>query len=186
MNKTFAAIFDWDGVIIDSSNQHERSWDKFAELEGKKLPPGFFKRSFGMKNQKIIPELLGWTHDPQEIERMSLLKETLYREIINAEGIAPLPGVLDFLNQLYDAQIPCAVGSSTPRANIDCIIEKIGCEKYFQAIVCGEDVKRGKPNPEVFLIGARKLNVAPERCAVFEDAHVGIEAALAGGMKAVG
>ena len=184
--RTFAVIFDWDGVIIDSSRQHERSWDKFAEIERRKLPPGFFKRSFGMKNQKIIPELLGWTHDPQEIERLSLLKETFYREIINAEGIAPLPGVMSLLNQLRDARIPCAVGSSTPRANIDCIIEKIGCENFFQVIVCGEDVKHGKPNPEVFLLGARKLGVPPECCVVFEDAHVGIEAALAGGMKVIG
>jgi beta-phosphoglucomutase family hydrolase len=184
--KDFAAIFDWDGVIIDSSRQHERAWEKFAELERRKLPEGLFKRSFGMKNEKIFPELLGWASDTSEIARMSLLKENLYRQLIESEGIDPLPGVIGFLQRLRVANIPCAIGSSTPRQNIDCIIEKLGCKDFFSAIVCGEDVKHGKPHPEVFLQCARSLNAPPQRCVVFEDAHVGIEAARAGGMKVIG
>ena len=184
--KRWAALFDWDGVIIDSSRQHEQSWQRLGEEERRSLPPGFFLRSFGMKNEKIIPELLGWTNDPEEIRRISLRKETLYRDIIGSDGIAPLPGVREFLAELRSASIPSAVGSSTPRENIECVIDALGIREYFQAMVCGQDVKQGKPNPEVFLLGASKLAMPPSRCVVFEDAHVGIEAAIAGGMKVVG
>jgi len=139
-----------------------------------------------MKNEKIIPELLGWTADADQVQKLSLRKESLYREIIRREGISPLAGVKNLLRQLQRDAVPCAVGSSTPRENIDCVIDMLGIREFFRAIVCGQDVKHGKPNPEVFLLAARKLGTPPCQCVVFEDAHVGIEAALAGGMKVVG
>lgn len=182
----WAAIFDWDGVIIDSSRQHEQSWQRLAEEQKRSLPPGFFLRSFGMKNEKIIPELLGWATETNEIQQLSLRKEALYREIIAREGIAPLSGVVNLLRELQQEAVPCAVASSTPRENIDCVIDKLGIREFFQAMVCGQDVKHGKPNPEVFLLAARKVGTPPRQCVVFEDAHVGIEAAIAGGMKVVG
>jgi beta-phosphoglucomutase family hydrolase len=182
----WGAVFDWDGVIIDSSRQHEKSWELLAAEENRPLPPDHFKRSFGMKNEKIIPELLRWTSDPQEIRRLSLRKEALYREIVRAEGIAPLAGVVGWLNRLRDASVPCAIASSTHRENITCTLGVLGLEKFFAAIVSAEDVTHGKPDPEVFLMAARKIGVPAKRCVVFEDAHVGIEAARAAGMKVIG
>jgi HAD superfamily hydrolase (TIGR01509 family) len=173
-------------VIIDSGRQHEQSWQQLAVEQTRPLPPGFFLRSFGMKNERIIPELLGWTTDTKEVQQLSLRKESLYREIIAREDISPLPGVVEFLNALQREAIPCSVGSSTPRENIDCVIGRLGIRAYFRAVVCGQDVTHGKPNPEVFLLAAKKLGVPPRQCVVFEDAHVGIEAAIAGGMKVVG
>ena len=184
--QTWAAIFDWDGVIVDSSRQHERSWEHLAGEEHRSLPVGHFTRSFGMKNEKIIPELLGWTHEQQEIRRLSLRKEELYREIIRRDGIRALPGVLEWLSQLRDASVPCAIGSSTHRLNIETTLDKLGLVEYFCAIVSAEDVSHGKPHPEVFLLAAQKLGVESSQCVVFEDAHVGIEAARAAGMKVVG
>ncbi len=180
------AIFDWDGVIIDSSAAHERSWELLAEEEELLLPPDHFLKGFGRKNAFIIPNLLHWSEDPVEIERLGARKESLYREIIRESGIEPLAGVLELLRALKDAGIPCSVGSSTPRVNIDTIMELIGVSDYFQAITTAEDVSHGKPHPEVFLKAAAKIGCAPENCVVFEDAHPGIEAALAGGMKVIG
>ncbi len=77
----FAAIFDWDGVIIDSSAQHERSWELLAAEIGKPLPEGHFKRGFGKKNEAIIPDL-GWAADPPSVQALGLRKEELYRELI--------------------------------------------------------------------------------------------------------
>jgi beta-phosphoglucomutase family hydrolase len=182
----WAAIFDWDGVIIDSSRQHERSWEQLAREEKLPLPPDFFKRSFGMKNERIIPELFRWTCDSVVVSRLSNRKEELYRDLIRRDGTAPLPGVIEWLNALHAAAIPCAIGSSTPHENIGCVIDALALRSFFQVIVAGQDVTHGKPNPEVFLIGARRLGVPPGRCVVFEDAHVGLEAARAGGMKVVG
>ena len=181
----FAAIFDWDGVIINSEEFHRQGWVLLAKELGRELPAGYFERSFGRKNVEIIPELLGWSHDPVEIVELARRKEALYREIVTREGIEALPGVLIWLKRLADAGIPCGIGSSTARANIDHSLAQIGCSEFFCTVVSAEDVKLGKPEPEVFLTVARRLGVGPENCIVFEDALVGLEAARRAGMKRV-
>jgi len=181
----FAAIFDWDGVIIDSSAQHERSWELLAVEVNKPLPEGHFKRGFGKKNAVIIPEILGWAADPAEVQALGDRKEELYRELIRRDGVTPLPGARELLETLSGSGVPCAVGSSTPRVNIETIFGMTELRKYFRAVVTAEDVKHGKPAPDVFLTAAERLGAAPARCVVFEDALVGIEAAHAGGMKCV-
>jgi len=180
------AIFDWDGVIIDSSAAHERSWDLLAAEEKRALPPGHFKAGFGRKNQFIIPNILRWATDPVEIERIGRRKEELYREILQTTGIQALPGVRELLEGLRAAGVPCVVGSSTPRLNIEHVMTLAKLHGFFADIVSAEDVAHGKPNPEVFLKAAAKINRAPAKCVVFEDAFVGLEAARAGGFKSIG
>ena len=180
------AIFDWDGVVIDSSKCHEESWDLLGKEEGRPLPEGHFKKGFGRKNQVIIPQILKWTEDPDEIERLGNRKEELYRKLVVERGVDRIEGIEDFLQSLKGAGIPCAVGSSTPRKNVETILGLVGFKDYFQAIVCAEDVTQGKPHPEVFLTAAKRLARKPRNCAVFEDAYAGLQAAKAGGMKAVG
>src|ERR1700737_513688 len=155
------AIFDWDGVVIDSSSHHEKSWERLAAETGFFLPPDHFKRGFGMK-------------------------ETLYRELVVEHGITPLPGVTKWLDELRRYGIRCAIGSSTERLNIDAILNILGIGHYFSAIVSADDVSHGKPDPEVFLTAAQRIGRDPAQCVVFEDALVGIEAAHRGGMKVVG
>ena len=180
-------LFDWDGVVIDSAKAHEESWNLLSAELGKPLPEGYFQRTFGMRNQNIfplwMPELEG---DHATIIALGDRKEELYREILRRDGISALPGVKDFLKAARVAGIPASVGSSTPRLNIDTVIELAGLHGLFDAIVSADDVTNGKPNPEVFLKGAQKLNRQPERCVVFEDAFVGIQAGKSGGMKVVG
>ena len=181
----WGAIFDWDGVIIDSSRHHEESWERLAREESRTLPEGHFKAGFGRKNEFIIPEILGWTRDGSEIERVSLRKEAIYRDVVGEWGIEPLPGVREWLSALQKAGVPCAVGSSTHRANIDLSLGLMGLKPYFVEIVSAEDVTRGKPDPQVFLTAATRIQRDPVKCVVFEDALVGIEAARAGGMRVV-
>jgi HAD superfamily hydrolase (TIGR01509 family) len=181
----WGAIFDWDGVIIDSSRHHEDGWERLAREEMRVLPEGHFKAGFGRKNDFIIPEILRWTSEAAEIERLSLRKEELYRDAVRELGIEPLPGVRTWLERLRDAGVPCAIGSSTHRANIELSLEMIGLKPFFAAIVTAEDVTRGKPDPQVFLTAAQRIARPPAKCVVFEDAFVGIEAARAGGMRVV-
>lgn len=181
----WGAIFDWDGVIIDSSRQHEESWDRLALEIKKPLPEGHFKAGFGRKNEFIIPNILHWTDDPAEIRRLSLRKEELYREIVIEKGLEPLPGVRTWLDRLAAAGIPCAIGSSTHRKNIEVSLDVLGFRSFFKDIVSAEDVSHGKPDPEVFLKAAEKLLIEPSRCVVFEDAHVGIEAAHRARMRVI-
>lgn len=185
MQQSWGAIFDWDGVIIDSSWHHEESWNRLAAEIGKPLPEGHFKKSFGMKNEIIIPTILDWSHEDLEIRRLSLRKEELYREIIMETGIAPLPGVAEWLNRLHAASIPCVIGSSTHRKNIETSLGAMGFAHHFDSMITAENVSHGKPDPEVFLKAAEAIGRKPEKCVVFEDAHVGIEAAQRAGMRVV-
>lgn len=181
----FAAIFDWDGVIVDSSFAHEKSWDLLAAEENRTLPAGHFKKGFGRKNEFIIPEILGWAHEPAEVKRLADRKEELYRDIVAASTLEPLPGVRALLEGLRAEGIPCAVGSSTHRANIDMAMRMLGLGEFFQGIVTSEDVTRGKPAPDVFLKAAASVGCSPGAGVVFEDALAGVEAGLAGGFAVI-
>lgn len=187
-SNAIGALFDWDGVIIDSHNQHEKSWSKLAEEENEVLPDNFFKMTFGMRNENIIPNFFGnWIDvtNQEEVTRLADRKEEIYREIIISDGIEPLPGVRNLLQSLKSEEIACSIASSTPIANIETVMGMIGLSDYFDAITAAEDVSNGKPNPEVFLKAAEKIKVDPKNCVVFEDAHVGIEAGLAANMQVI-
>ena len=183
---TIGAVFDWDGVVIDSSAQHERSWEMLAEEVGKKLPDDHFTQGFGKRNAVIIPEILGWTDDGEEVERLGQRKEELYRDLLREDGLVALPGVRELLAELNGADIPCVVGTSTERENVDLACEVLDLGDFFTGAVCSEDVSRGKPDPEVFLKAAAKARLPAERCGVLEDSGHGIEAARAGSMRALG
>jgi beta-phosphoglucomutase family hydrolase len=180
-------IFDWDGVVIDSHAQHEESWQVLFKEIGRPLPDGFFKRTFGMRNQQIIPMSFDFVRedDVEQITRLADRKEDLYREILRRDGIQPLPGVVSLLREMKSRRLLRVVGSSTPRKNIETVMEMAGLADLFDAIVSAEDVTLGKPDPQVFLMGAEKIGRNPARCVVFEDAHVGIEAGKRAGMKVV-
>lgn len=186
MQPAWAAVFDWDGVILDSSRHHEESWERLARETGKPLPAGHFRRGFGRRNIEIMRDMLGWSQDLQEIDRLSRRKEELYREVVQDWGIDPLPGVEVWLERLASARIPCGIGSSTEEKNVRLGLHKLGLGKYFQVAVTAEHVSRGKPAPDVFLEVSRRLHVEPARCVVFEDAPAGVEAGRAAGMKVVG
>jgi HAD superfamily hydrolase (TIGR01509 family) len=185
MSSKRGAIFDWDGVIINSAAHHEESWERLAHEVGKPLPLGHFKRGFGMKNEAIFPNILRWTSDPGEIRELSLRKEEIYREVVQERGIKPLPGVEPWLRTLRTADIPCVIASSTHRLNITTTLQVLGMGHFFSAIVSAEDVSHGKPDPEVFLTAAARIGVGPDHGVVFEDALVGIAAAHAAKMKVV-
>lgn len=182
----WGVIFDLDGVLIDSSAAHRKSWEMLAVEEKLALPVNFFERSFGIRNAVIIPEIFAWTEDENEIRRLGDRKEHLYRELIAREGLDPLSGVPELMADLNAWEVPFAIGTSTPRTNVEVILPLLRLAHDFDGIVASEDCAKGKPDPEVFLKAAEKVGRKPERCVVIEDAPAGIEAALSGKMKAVG
>lgn len=179
-------IFDWDGVIVDSSEPHRKSWEAVAKELKKELPEHYFERSFGLKNTRLIPEILGWTRDPAEIERISDRKEEIYREVIREEGIKVFPGFMELLEELDEKKIPYVIASSTARVNIEFVLSFLGIGKYFSSIVSAEDVVNGKPAPDVFLKALERLGCPREECVILEDAPAGIKAGLTAGIKVVG
>lgn len=181
---SFAVLFDWDGVLIDSAAPHHASWNCLAEEEGQPpLGDEFFAETFGRLNRQIIRDLLGWTTDLEEAERLGRRKEEFYRAILRREGVVVLPGARELLEDLQAKGIPCAVGTSTQRENLETGLREAGLGGFFVGAATSEDVHLGKPDPEVFLKAAAHTGVAPDRCLVVEDSHHGIEAGRAGGMK---
>jgi HAD superfamily hydrolase (TIGR01509 family) len=145
-----------------------------------------FLATFGQRNDSILRQWLGEEATPELIQRIGSAKETLYRQLVREHGIAPLPGALEWVNLLHRQGWGQAIASAAPRANIETILDVLQASQCFQAIVAADDVHRGKPDPEVFLIAATKLGVAPKHCIVVEDALHGVEAARAAGMKSIG
>ena len=184
MTGTLGVIFDMDGVLIDSAEAHFQAWCLLAKEVGKAHPREFFEKTFGMHNREILPLWLGDGLPREEIERLSVRKEALFRKIA-ATTAKPLPGAVDLIEALAGDGFLLAVGSSGLRENVDLVLGILNVRQHFAAWSTGDDVAIGKPHPEVFLKAAERLRIAPTSCAVIEDSPQGIEAALAAGAKAV-
>ena len=183
-NNHFGVIFDMDGVLVDTGWAHKQSWYDLAEKDGFKMSDDFFYKTFGMRNDQIIPMLTGQDTSSEEIERLSLWKEERYRDII-AEKLTLPSGVGELLGDLKNSGFLMAVGSSAPKDNLDLVLERVKIHDYFDACVTGEEVTEGKPAPETFLKAAQKLGLSPNCCVVVEDAVQGVEAAIAAGMPVI-
>jgi beta-phosphoglucomutase len=183
--KDCAVIWDVDGTLVDTAELHFQAWCVLARELQEPFTRADFARTFGWRNPEIIPLLFRGPHTPERIAKLGDRKEDLYRAEAK-KGVELLPGVRPLLTDLAAAGCRQAVGSSAPRRNLDLILDITDTARFFGAIVSMEDTQRGKPDPTVFLLAAEKLGIPPRRCVVLEDAPVGIEAAKAGGMKAVG
>ncbi len=177
-------LFDLDGVIVDTKAAHFASFVKLGEEAGYTISEEQFRHVFGRRNNDIFPLLYGHPLSEEEIDRLSDRKEAIFREIIRGK-VAPLPGVCALLPALRDAGFAIALGTSTPRANVDQILGELNLRQYFSGMVTAEDVTIGKPDPQVFLRAAASVHRQPARCVVVEDAVAGVQAALNGGMKAL-
>jgi len=180
-----AVLWDMDGTLVDSAEYHWQAWRDSMSREGLPVTHGQFVATFGQRNDSILRQWLGEKATPKLIQRIGNAKEALYRQHVREQGIAPLPGALEWVNLLHRQGWEQAIASAAPRANIETILDVLHASRCFQAIVSADDVHRGKPDPEVFVIAATKLAVAPEHCIVVEDAEHGIEAARAAGMKSI-
>jgi len=181
-----AALWDMDGVLVDSAEYHYAAWREALAHEGIDLRYDDFRASFGQRNDTILRGLLGPDLSDAEVARIGDLKELRYRQLVRERGITPLPGVLDWLARLRADGWRQAVASAAPRANVDAILDALGIAHYFGAITSSEDVARGKPDPQVYLVAAQRLGVPPARCVVVEDAPAGVEGARRAGMRCIG
>jgi len=187
--KIKAIIFDLDGVIVDTAVFHYQAWKKLANSMGFDLTETQNERLKGISRLESLDILLeiGKTDaiSDEEKQQLATSKNEWYREnILKMTPKDILPGVKNFLQELKKAHYKIAIGSSSKNAGT--ILERIGLENYFDAVVDGTKISRSKPDPEVFLKGAQELNIPPEQCLVFEDAESGIEAAKNAGMKTIG
>ena len=185
MTDNIAFIFDMDGTIVDNMRVHNQTWQIVMADEGVQIDiEDFNRQTTGKKTPEILRLYLGERATEAEIQRISEKKENIYRQVFRPylRSIAGLPGFLEETRKLH---IPVALATSAGKTNIEYTLSGTGLKPYFDVLVGGEEVSQGKPDPEIFLVAAQRLGILPQRCLVFEDALLGVEAACQAGMKAV-
>jgi len=188
MTKIEACLFDLDGVIVDTAKYHYLAWRRLANELGFDFTQEHNESLKGvsrMESLKILLQVGGLTVDETSKIEMAERKNNWYCEYISK--MTPdeiLPGAKEFLEELRHKGIKIALGSASKNAMT--ILNNVNLVNHFDAIIDGTKTSNAKPNPEVFLLGAKELNVLPSECVVFEDARSGIEAATNAGMYSVG
>jgi beta-phosphoglucomutase family hydrolase len=176
-------IFDSDGTLVDTMPLHYQTWRDITEKEGTHFPEQLFYELAGVPSDKIteiLNEKFGYHMNPQKI---AVEKEQLFLEkyLPKATPIEPVVAIA----KKYKGKLPMAVATGGIPPVVNFALKAIGMEDYFDTVVTSEDVEHGKPAPDTFLEAARRLNVNPQYCMVFEDSDMGIEAAKRAGMEAV-
>ena len=188
MEKIQACIFDLDGVIVDTAVYHYQAWKRLANQLGFDFTETDNEKLKGVSRTRSLELILGWggiQKTEAEKEELASRKNEWYVEMISQmKPDEILPGAKEFVQSCRDAGIKTALGSASKNAMT--ILDKMAITSLFDVIINGNKVSKPKPDPEVFLKAAQELGVPPANCVVFEDAIAGIEAAKAGGMKAVG
>ena len=188
MTKIKACLFDLDGVIVDTAVYHFQAWRRLANELGFDFTEHQNEQLKGISRMESLELILKWGNVAlTEAEKLAWAtrKNDWYLDLVKL--MTPkevLPGVAKFLTDLRKADIKIALGSASKNSKL--ILERINMLDYFDAIIDGNNITKGKPDPQVFLMGAEATGTLPSECVVFEDAVAGIQAAKAGGMKAIG
>jgi HAD superfamily hydrolase (TIGR01509 family) len=187
MKSIAAAIFDFDETIIDLEPQHTAAHDALCRAMGSRYEamPESFRTGSGRRivdDIRIMREHFGW-RAPEDA--LMSIRQRAFDEICGTAPLALMPGAERVIRELHAMGIPLAIASSAVRNSIEAILRRFALRDCFAVIVDGSEVAEGKPDPEAYLVTARKLRVAPEECVVFEDSHVGVVAAKRAGMDCV-
>lgn len=178
------AIFDQDGLLFDTEKIYQASWIKSGRLQGVEIDPAFPRRFCGI-GRKIIAEMSAREYPMLDIPRFCDTAVALAWDKQLSEIPEKKPGVVEIMEFCREHGIKTAVASSSSRRVVNHNLEASGLKKYFDAIVTGDEVANSKPAPDIFLLAAERIGIAPAQCCVFEDAFSGIIGANAAGMAAV-
>ncbi len=175
-------IFDMDGVLVDNTAMHIRSFEIFFNRYG--IDEAFRTEHFGRTNKAIFEQLMPEVVAAKGWKALSEEKEEIYRTEFGPI-LTPTAGLIEFLEACRREGIKCAIGSSACKENVSFVIDHLSIGKYMETWCCEDDVTLGKPDPEVYLKCSDRLGLAPEECIVFEDATAGITAGKRAGCKVV-
>ncbi|HET7344234.1 MAG TPA: HAD family phosphatase [Methylomirabilota bacterium] len=178
-------IFDMDGVLIDSGAHHRDAWRLLLGDIGVPPPPEYWRLTIGRPAEEAVPLLLGREVAHEEAVELAARKRELYAQL-TARGLQPIRGAPTFVESLARQAVPRAVATSASRRDVEALLGEVGLRRFFEVIVTAEDVRWGKPNPEVYLKAAAGLGLPPKTCLVFEDSLVGVHAARNAGMRVIG
>lgn len=177
-------VFDLDGVIVDSHPLHRIAWREFLRTVGRQVDEAALDFVLdGRTRKEILVHFLGPLTD-QQLNHYGHLKDELLNTL--ADEMRTIPGVLEFLDHLSHAGIRMALATSASRQRACGTLREIGIAHHFQSVVTGDDVAAGKPDPAIYLLAAKRLELAPESLVAVEDAVSGVRSAMAAGLKCVG
>jgi HAD superfamily hydrolase (TIGR01509 family) len=179
-------LFDLDGVLIDSSRIHYKGWKDVLRNFGRDVDFETFRANFfGKRGVDTLESIFGkGKFSDDEVKDLSNEIDSNFVKTVAEIGV-PIPGALDFVRSLKSAGEKIALATSAPRQNVDAFLDAFSLRGIFDAEVCGDDVSRGKPDPEVFLRAASGIGAEPEKCVVFEDSVPGVTAAKAAGAACI-
>ncbi|HEY0193331.1 MAG TPA: HAD family phosphatase [Kofleriaceae bacterium] len=175
-----ALIFDFDGTLVDTMPIHFEAYRQTFAEAGIELAPGEFYAHIGGKASETIPRFLAGRPCGRSVAELHARKQVIAVELLASEPIPVLAAAT--LLQAWHGAAPIALASSGSRSGIELVLERLGWRAMFDVVVTGGDVARGKPAPDLFLLAAERLGVAPPRCLVFEDTDDGVAAARAAQM----
>ena len=179
-----AIIFDFDETIIDLEPQHTAAHAALCREQNANYEdmPESFRRGSGRRIIDDVREMRAFFHWTASEEELFARRQRHFDDICNAANLQAMDGVRETIAKLRALNIPLAITSSAVASSIEAILDRLQLRDAFTLIVDGSEVQHGKPDPEAYLLTARKLGVAPERCVVFEDSNVGVVAAKRAGM----
>lgn len=180
MTKIAAILWDMDGVLADTKSLHYETWKLLLDTQGIPFDAEQFDRVFGRNNHSTLEMLLGRPPSPSLLQIVDQVKEETFRRMLPGR-VRLLPGVLSWLEDIQERNLPQVVASSAPAENITAVLDSLGIAGFFTGWVSGHAMP-GKPEPDVFLEAARRAGCPPAVCLVIEDAPAGITAARRAGM----
>jgi beta-phosphoglucomutase len=183
-----AALFDLDGVVVFTDKYHYLGWKKVSDENGYEFNEKLNDLCRGVPRMASLEVILGHnrvTLSQSEKEVLADRKNRYYVELLQSICADDLyPGVIDFLKKLRARGVKIGLCSSSRNAGL--VLDRLELTAYFDAVVTGADIRHAKPHPEIFLLGASRLDTPPEKCVAFEDAPAGVDSALAAGMPCIG
>lgn len=181
-----AVLFDMDGVIIDNAGLHVAVWGEFARTHGLNPSEADLQATSGRRGVDVIATMFGGQISDDEIAQRATEREILFRQRSAGVPAQAVAGAREFLEALERHGIPRVLATSADKTNVGLVLSRLGLLTAFDAIVSAEDVRNGKPHPEVYLKAAQRAGVAAERCLVVEDALTGVRSAKAAGAFCLG
>ena len=179
-------LFDLDGTLVDNMRFHIDAWIELAASLGSKVTREQVLHDFaGRRNEEILPIVAGRPLTPEQLTSLAEQKEARYRELY-ASHLSLVDGAAQLLDKLDALGIKYGISSAAPRKNRDFVLDGLKLRPRMAGIVGGEEVAHGKPAPDLFLEGAKRIGIAPAEILVFEDARLGVQAAVAAGMQVAG
>lgn len=184
MSQLKAIVFDMDGLMVDSEPLSQQAWDEYLRPYGHQLTEAIVSRIIGLRADISTPTIKALFNLPEPVPVIIAKRAAIYSQI-RANGVPTMPGLHELHAEIARRQIPWAVATSSPRGHAEEILHQLGLQDRCQAIAAGDEVTLGKPHPDIYLLAAERLGIAPQNCLALEDSGPGSQAATAAGMTTI-